>query len=89
MSDSGFDVQLVNDSLYEFYVKFKGPEESQSSVICLSLRILDAYSMPSNTPPHVLFIFHPCLMNLPHQFYPDDPTLTKQLPLLAAFGVYM
>lgn len=29
MSDSNFDVQLVNDSMYEFYVRFRGPEESK------------------------------------------------------------
>lgn len=28
MSDGDFDVQLVNDSMYEFYVRFRGPEES-------------------------------------------------------------
>lgn len=43
MSDSNFDVQLVNDSLYEFYVRFRGPEESESSHTPFSFKPMIVY----------------------------------------------
>lgn len=37
MSDtSDFDVQLVNSNLHEFYVRFRGPEESAYLLISTS-----------------------------------------------------
>jgi len=61
MSESNFDVQLVNDSMYEFYVRFRGPEETPfaGGVWRVHVELPDQYPYKSPSIGFMNKIFHP------------------------------
>lgn len=58
---SDHDVTLVQDSMYEFYIKFKGPKHSlfEGGIWKIHVEIPDAYPYKSPSIGFVNKIFHP------------------------------
>lgn len=58
---SDHDVTLVQDSMYEFYIKFKGPKQSlfEGGIWKIHVEIPDAYPYKSPSIGFVNKIFHP------------------------------
>jgi hypothetical protein len=76
---SDFDVNLVNDSMSEFYVKFKGPTESKLLLIFLILCFLPSAVLAEMQPYlhvltplqllHVLNFLPPHFLHRHHHYY--------------------
>ncbi|KAI8898350.1 ubiquitin-conjugating enzyme/RWD-like protein [Globomyces pollinis-pini] len=90
---SDYEVNLVNDNMQEFYVRFKGPEDTpfQGGVWKLHVELPDQYPYKSPSIGFMNKIFHPNIDELSGSVCLDviNQTWSPLFDMVNIFGVFL
>lgn len=90
---SDYEVNLVNDNMQEFYVKFKGPEETpfQGGIWKIHVELPDQYPYKSPSIGFVNRIFHPNIDELSGSVCLDviNQTWSPMFDMINIFEVFL